>query len=272
MDLFGEPSDLERATAIPNLYLGSQGWSYSSWTGPFYPPGLKPGEYLSEYAKHFISVELDTTFYAIPAPSLVDHWNRSTPDGFVFAAKFPKLITHDKRLADCDGEVAAFMSVMTRLGRKLGPLVLQFDHQFRFDQFESLTRFVEKLPAGSRYAVEVRHRDWLHEEFFAYLSEKNVSLVLADYSYMPKLDRPTANFVYMRWLGHRKDVPDDHYAKVIRDRVKDLDHWSKVVKGLLEKKLPVFGYFNNHYMGHSPESIRQFLIRMKTAMGGGDGR
>lgn len=266
MDLFGEPSDIELATAIPDLYLGSQGWSYSSWTGPFYPPGLKPGEYLAEYAKHFISVELDTTFYAIPAPTLVDHWNRNTPDGFVFAAKFPKLITHDKRLEDCDREVAAFISVMSRLGGKLGPLVLQFDHQFKFERFESLTRFIEKLPAGRRYGVEVRHRGWLNEEFFGYLAGKNVSLVLADYSYMPRLDRATADFVYLRWLGKRKDVPDDHYEKVIRDRAEDILHWSKVVKELLSKKLPVFGYFNNHYMGHSPESIRQFLARMKKTL------
>jgi uncharacterized protein YecE (DUF72 family) len=269
MDLFGEPSDLELATAVPNLYLGSQGFSYSSWTGPFYPSGLKPGEYLSEYAKHFISVELDTTFYAIPAPSLVDHWNRNTPAGFVFAAKFPKLITHDKRLEDCDREVGAFISVMSRLDRKLGPLVLQFDSKFKYDRFESLSRFIEKLPAGPRYAVEVRHRGWLTEEFFAYLEGHNVSLVLADYAYMPKLDRTTADFVYLRWLGNRKDVPDDHYEKVIHERAKELDLWSKIVKGMVGRKLPVFGYFNNHYMGHSPESVRQFLGRMRKAMAGG---
>ena len=260
MDLFGEQSDLELASNFPNLFLGTQGWSYPSWIGSFYPQGTKASDYLSEYAKHFPTVEIDSTFYAIPRTSLIDHLNRSTPEGFIFSGKFPKIITHEKRLKDCEAEVDAFVKIMNRLGQKLGPLVLQFDYTFRADQFEVLARFLEHLPRELRYAVEVRHRGWLkREDFFELLSTHRVALVLADLYYMPKLDTVTTDFVYIRWLGNRKEVADDQYEKIILDKTKDLLHWSGVVKGFLDKNLRVFGYFNNHYMGHSPGSIRIFL-------------
>ena len=264
MDLFGELSDLEFSTSIPNLFLGTQGWSYPSWVGPFYPQGKKAKEYISEYARHFPTVEIDSSFYAIPNLSLVDHWNRSTPHGFIFSAKFPKVITHEKRLVDCDKELELFFGMMSHLDGKLGPLVLQFDYTFRADQFDVLGLFLEKLPKDNRYALEIRHRGWLKkEEFFELLSRHQVALVLADYAFMPKLDRVTTDFVYVRWLGNRKDVPDDQYEKIILDRTKELLHWSGVVKGFLDKNLRVYGYFNNHYMGHSPGSIRILLEMMR---------
>ncbi len=266
MDLFGEPSDLEVASGIPDLYLGTQGWSYASWVGPFYPEGTSAGGYLAEYARHFPTVELDTTFYAIPKPSLVDHWDRSTPEGFIFSAKFPKIITHEKKLEGCEAELTAFLQIMSRLGDKLGPLVLQFDYTFRFSQFDNLSQFLSKLPKDHRYAIEIRHRNWLKEEFYELLSNHKIALVLADYAYMPKLEKITADFAYIRWLGNRKDVPDDTYAKIILDRTKELQDWSKVVKGFIDKKIPVYGYFNNHYMGHSPGSIRIFLELIRKAI------
>ena len=205
-------------------------------------------------------------FYAIPRASLVERWHENTPEGFVFSAKFPKVITHDKRLQDCEKETSSFLEAMQPLGDKLRPLVLQFDYTFRFDQFDVLERFLDQLPTENRYAVEIRHRNWLKEEFFDLLSRKQVALVLADSAYMPKLRNLTTDFVYIRWLGNRKDVPDDHYEKIILDRVKELQDWADVVKGFIDKKVQVFGYFNNHYMGHSPGSIRIFMDRIREAL------
>jgi uncharacterized protein YecE (DUF72 family) len=267
MDLFEESSDLNLATQVPNLLLGTQGFSYSSWVGPFYPKGTKAGEYLSEYAKRLNTVELDTTFYQTPKPTLVDRWKNITPDNFIFTAKFPKLITHEKNLKDCDQDVSYFLSVMSQLGNKLGPLVLQFEYTFKVDQLDNLAAFLEKLPKEYRYAVEIRHRSWLKgEEFYNLLTKHRVALVLADLYYMPKLNKVTTDFVYIRWLGNRKDVPDDQYEKIILDRTKDLLHWSEVVKGFLKKGLPVRGYFNNHFQGHSPGSIRIFLEMIRKAI------
>lgn len=90
--------------------------------------------------------------------------------------------------------------------------------------------------------------------------------MLADYAYMPRLEKVTADFVCIRWLGNRMDIPDDSYTKIILDRTKELQGWSKVVKGFIDKKIPVYGYFNNHYMGHSPGSIRIFLELIRKAI------
>ena len=105
------------------IYLGTQGWSYPSWEGPFYPAGTTNKEYLPEYAKHFDTVELDTTFYAIPRGTTIAGWRERTPDGFRFAAKFPKVVTHEKELREAGLEANVFVEAMAGLGDKLGPLL-----------------------------------------------------------------------------------------------------------------------------------------------------
>src|SRR5215213_9243181 len=111
-----------------DLYLGTSSWTAPAWTGVFYPPGTPTSRYLSYYSRQFGTVEIDATFYATPAPSTVDGWRQRTPEGFVFAAKAPKAITHDKALVDCEGDVAHFTEVMERLGDRLGPILFQFKY------------------------------------------------------------------------------------------------------------------------------------------------
>src|ERR687887_1637926 len=101
---------------MSKLYLGTQGWSYKDWLGVFYPKGTDQGDYLEEYAKHFNTVEIDSTFYAIPRETTVQGWRERTPAGFVFAAKFPQMITHEKMLADAQMETHAFLATMGLLG------------------------------------------------------------------------------------------------------------------------------------------------------------
>jgi len=113
---------------IPNLYLGTSSWSAESWVGPFYPPGTSPVEFLSVYAGHYNTVEIDSTYYRIPSRKLVRGWYDRTPDGFIFSAKFPGDITHKKVLINCEGETEEFLGVMELLGEKLGPLLLQFPY------------------------------------------------------------------------------------------------------------------------------------------------
>jgi uncharacterized protein YecE (DUF72 family) len=111
-----------------SLYIGISAFTAAGWGGSFYPPGTKPADYLSYCAQHFNSVEIDSTFYRIPAEATVQGWAKKTPDGFVFAAKVPQVITHEKMLVDCDAEFKQFVDVMDCLGEKLGPLLLQFGY------------------------------------------------------------------------------------------------------------------------------------------------
>lgn len=132
------------------------------------------------FASQFSTVEIDSTFYAIPSRKLVQGWLERTPPGFIFAAKFPQEITHKKLLADCERETAEFLGVMELLGDKLGPLLLQFPYcnQQVFancDAFlERLARYLGQLPQTHRYAVEVRNRHWLAQPLLELLRERHV--------------------------------------------------------------------------------------------------
>jgi uncharacterized protein YecE (DUF72 family) len=249
-----------------NLYLGTQGWSYDSWVGNFYPAGTPASAFLEHYASEFDTVELDTTFYAIPRATTVSGWRERTPEGFRFAAKFPQVITHEKQLAGCAEETIAFLDTMTLLGDKLGPLLLQMPPAFNAGQMEDLNVFLMSLPTGFRYALEVRHRSWLAKETFAKLLEllrrQGVALCLVQHAWMPHLDEITAPFAYIRWLGRREDIPDDDYSHVRINRDAQLDPWAEQVARYLRAGTIVYGYFNNHYQGHSPASVRALQMRL----------
>jgi uncharacterized protein YecE (DUF72 family) len=251
---------------MENLYLGTQGWSYSSWVGNFYPAGTPAARYLDIYAHQFDTVELDTTFYAIPRLSTVDGWRERTPDGFRFAAKFPQVISHEKGLVDCGQETMAFLETMTHLDQKLGPLLLQMPPSFTIDGMPALTEYVAGLPTGFRYALEVRHSSWTkgaaHTALLDLLTKYGIALCLVQHAWMPRLDEVTAPFVYIRWMGRREDVPDDDFSRVRVEREAQLDTWATQIKGYLGRGLPVYGYFNNHYQGHSPASVRSIQERL----------
>lgn len=239
-----------------SVWLGTQGFSFKDWVGPFYPEGTSQSTYLEEYAKRFPIVEIDSTFYGTPRANTVEGWKRRSPPDFLFAAKFPQLITHEKKLERALGDAEAFIGVMQALGDKLAVLTLQFAYDFTPDYFNALEAFLGALPKGVRYAVEVRNRGWLNPEFGEMLSERRVALVLQDLHYMPRLDWITADFTVIRWLGRRKDIT--RFDRIQIDRSDELNTWAERVRGFREDGIEIFGFFNNHFAGHSPESVRQF--------------
>lgn len=238
------------------LYLGTQGFSFEDWVGPFYPAGTSKTAYLEQYAERLPVVEIDSTFYGVPRAATVQKWRERTPPEFRFAAKFPKLITHEKKLDRALGDAEAFIGTMQALGDKLAVLVLQFAYDFTPDLWDRLDSFLAALPGGTRYAVEVRNRGWLKPELREMLSQHNAALVLQDLHYMPKLDWITADFTVIRWLGRRKDIA--RFDEIQIDRSQDLGEWAQKVSRFLADGVTVYGFFNNHFAGHSPESVRQF--------------
>jgi uncharacterized protein YecE (DUF72 family) len=238
------------------LLLGTQGFAFDDWVGPFYPPGTAKADYLARYAEHFTTVEIDSTFYGTPRPAVVRGWHRRTPPEFRFAAKFPRSITHEKQLAEAEEEAAEFVSVMQGLEEKLALLTLQFAFDFSPDRLDRLDRFLDRLPEGPRYAVEVRHRGWLTPAFGQALRARGVALVLQDLYYMPRMDWLTAPFTVIRWLGRRSDI--ERFDRLQIDRSRELITWASRVQRFLDAGVDVYGYFNNHFAGHSPASVRQF--------------
>jgi uncharacterized protein YecE (DUF72 family) len=245
------------------ILLGTQGFAFDDWVGPFYPSQTPKVGYLEAYARHFRTVEIDSTFYGEPRASVVHGWAERTPEGFVFSAKFPQVITHEAKLAGAEEAAGSFVQTMMGLGPKLGVLTLQFAFDFGPENLDRLGRFLAALPRGPRYAVEVRNRGWLVSKapdavppLRETLSRHNVALVLQDLYYMPRVDWITADFTVVRWLGRRSDI--ERFDRIQIDRTEVLKRWAVQAEKFLEQGVDLYGYFNNHFAGHSPASARQF--------------
>jgi uncharacterized protein YecE (DUF72 family) len=240
------------------LYLGTSGWSYADWEGTVYPPGTTPAGRLAEYVKHFTTVEIDSTFYGTPKRTSVERWRNVAPRGFLFAAKFPQEVTHERNLVGSGAEAERFVRTMAELGDRLGPLLLQLPPSFDVEGMGVLEDFLKRLPEGPRYAVEVRHRSWISSDLPELLRECEAALTLVDYPRMPRMEEATTDFVYIRWLGNRREFPEGH-THLKKDRDDDLLWWSDIVDRFLEEGRTVFAYANNHYQNHSPSTLERFL-------------
>jgi uncharacterized protein YecE (DUF72 family) len=231
-------------------------------------------------------VECDATFYRIPSAKTVDGWRERTPPGFLFSAKLPQEITHDKGLVDCAAPLSEFLSVMERLGDKLGPILAQFAyvakganaHEYATgDDFcRRLASFLDLWPEKRTLAIEVRNATWIAPPLIDLLKARGVALALSAYYTMPapeKLfagpDPRTTELSYVRFIGDHKKM-DAFVAKLKTegkragdwsapavDRTAELKRWAVALKA--SAKGPVLAYFNNHYAGFAPNSARLFL-------------
>ncbi|MCA9898951.1 MAG: DUF72 domain-containing protein [Anaerolineales bacterium] len=237
-------------------HLGTMGFGYKQWLGPFYPAGMAPKNYLAHYSTLFDAVEIDSTFYGTPRPESVVRWRQSTTDHFTFCLKTPKAITHEARLTDGIEAMAEFVETAVLLQEKLGCILIQFGPAFTYAQVEELRQFLSQLPPTARYAVEFRHESWVRPEVVDLLRPFNICLTATDYIHLPKTITPTADFLYLRFIG-----PHGQYAtkdKELVDKTADLQAWYAQIKPLLPQFQHIFGFFNNDYSGFSPKTCNRF--------------
>jgi uncharacterized protein YecE (DUF72 family) len=246
----------------PSIRLGTQGWSYPDWIGTFYPPGSRQEDYLPFYAEVFDTVELDTTFYHPPKPSVVRSWARHTPETFRFAAKVPQAITHTARLASVGEQLEEFARALDPLGDRLGPLLVQLPAEFERDAgtIGVLDRFLAAAPQPVRLAVEFRHRSWQVAPIFDLLRRRRAAFAWTEWRDLPRVPEVTTDFLYLRWLGDRRDI--DRYDRVQVDRGASFDAWERDLRRVLPEVHEVYGYFNNHWAGHSPSSANAMKRRL----------
>ena len=240
---------------MAEIRLGTQGWSYSDWVGAFYPPQSKPTDYLRFYSQVFDTVELDTTFYSTPRPDLVRSWAENTPDSFLFTAKLPQVITHEKHLKDCARQLDSFVSAMRLLGPKLGALLIQCPPDFHYEEVAALQAFLPLLPRDVSFAIEFRHRSWLRDDVLDLLRLHNVAWCVIDLYYMPRVPHLTADFSYVRWLGDRRQIAQ--FDRIQIDRSQQTEKWAGVLQDMASRVRRIYGFYNNHYAGHSPASVNQ---------------
>lgn len=254
-----------------DLYIGTIGWTYKDWSGPFYPHDLEQKDFLVYYAQVFNALEIDTTFHGIPRPEVVTSWYTKTPESFRFTAKLPKAITHERGLVDVDELLTPFLSSIALLGPRLGCLLVQLPPGLhRTDVTVSrVAAFLNVLPTSDfRFAVEFRHPSWIHTGTFELLRNHNVAWTIQDHPpLMPIVIELTADFTYIRWMGADDDPRIFGDREVVVNRTEDILRWADVLrKTILPSVNTAFGFFNNHYAGHSPANCNQLKRLMGLAV------
>lgn len=228
----------ERGYGFVVIWIGTSGWVYADWRGRFYPESLPQREWLGYFCARFPTVELNNSFYRLPTEEAFMRWARSTPDGFLFAVKASRFITHLKRLRDPDEPLELFWSRATKLGSRLGPVLFQLPPRFPVDP-ERLARFIEALPAGIRAAFEFRDRSWETDEVFEMLDRAGCAFVYADRPGARVPDVVTGGWAYIRFHQGRVTGPGYARSKLIR--------WADRITTL--RASDTFIYFNNDTHG-----------------------
>lgn len=265
------------------IRVGTSSFSSTDWVGPFYPLKTAPGDFLAYYSTIFNTVEIDSTYYAIPSKHTVVGWKNKTPDNFIFAIKFPRSIVHAGKTSQPDSSKLLlpeftykdrdrFIETMDELGERLGPLLLQFPYfsksAFKSPEpfYERLNRFLDNLPKNHRYAVEIRNRQWLNREFADILRNYQTALALVDHAWMPHADEIdsainpyTTDFNYIRLIGDRNEIESitKTWGKEVINRDDRLKRWAKSLEKMTNQKQLTFVYINNHYAGHAPATARK---------------
>ncbi len=241
------------------VLLGTSGWSYKEWEGNFYRRGEK--RKLRAYASVFNTAEIDSTFYRNPSKGTVMGWIRYSPDDFMFTAKLPKLITHDKKLGlkgAIKQDLAFFLDLMEplQLSGKLACLLIQLPPKYSFNS-ENLEEFFKLLDPRFRYAVEFRNISWIRDETWRLLKDYSVAYTNVDEPLLPGETHFTSDFSYFRWHGRGEKIWFDYqYSK------DELDKWVPKIEEAKLKTKRILGYFNNHYHGYAPENALYLVERI----------
>jgi uncharacterized protein YecE (DUF72 family) len=238
----------------PRILIGTSGWSYRSWRGPFFPEALPARLHLAFYAERFATAELNGVFYRTPTEAAVRGWAEQTPDDFVFAWKASKFITHWKRLKETSvNSIALLESRLRLLGRKAGPILFQLPPNFEKDR-ERLRHFLKLLPARRRYAFEFRHPSWYEDNILDLLRDNDIALCISDHRDAPAPWVATADFVYVRGHG-----PSGQYRG--RYRAETLEGWKRRLMAMRSAGRTAYVYFDNDQKSAAPADALK-LMRM----------
>jgi uncharacterized protein YecE (DUF72 family) len=237
---------------MSRILIGTSGWSYASWRGPFFPREVMVKHHLQFYATQFSTAELNGVFYRTPTIEAVRGWRDNTPEDFVFAWKASKFITHWKRLTDKSrNSVALLESRLRILGRKAGPVLLQLPPMFTAN-YDRLASFLRLLQARRRYAFEFRHPSWYEPAVLRLLREHDISLCLSDHHDAPAPWQVTASFVYVRGHGPGGRYKGHYSDRTLRSWARDIAKWKRGGRD-------VYVYFDNDQKSAAPADALRLM-------------
>jgi uncharacterized protein YecE (DUF72 family) len=253
---------VKKSLAGTLLRIGCSGWQYRHWRGVFYPADLPTARWLPYYAEHFNTVEINNSFYRLPEAGTFDAWRVRAPADFVYAVKASRYLTHMKKLKDPHDPLRLFFSRARHLKRSLGPVLYQLPPRWSLN-LERLNTFLAALPARRLHAVEFRDPSWYVKDVFDSLARRRVALCLHDMEGSTTSRMVVGPFVYARFHGPVK------YGGRYSDN--QLEAWADWCAVQIEKRVPVYAYFNNDTGGHAPRDAVRLRSMIEARLGRGAG-
>lgn len=225
------------------MYIGTSGWHYDHWKGPFYPAGTGSSDFLRFYAERFGSVEINSSFYRLPDEDTLRTWAETVPGDFIFTVKASRYITHLKKLKDPETTLPKLLERIKALGERLGPVLFQLPPNWNCNA-ERLRYFLKVLPEGYRYAFEFRDPSWFNDEVNGLLRDVNAAFCIYDFNGRQSPQTVTADFIYVRLHG-----PDGAYEG--RYGTEILQQWAERIREWWDREKAVYFYFDNDQSGYA---------------------
>ncbi|MBD3270929.1 MAG: DUF72 domain-containing protein [Elusimicrobia bacterium] len=236
------------------IIIGTSGWHYTHWIGPFYPHNQDRKRFFEYYKNIFQTVEINNSFYRLPKKEVLRDWHNAAPEGFIFSIKASRYITHVKRLKEPVQSLKKFIEVLPYLKNSLGPVLFQLPPRFRCNH-ERLEQFLQALPRQYRYTFEFRDTSWFNDKTYALLSDHRCALCLYYFEekYSPLV--VTADFVYIRLHGSEDKYTGKYSPTQIREWATRILEWHAHNKR-------IYCYFDNDQYGYAPQNARELIAQV----------
>lgn len=231
------------------LRIGTSGWSYKHWKGLFYPDDLPSKNWLQYYIEHFDTVELNVSFYRLFPRKMFEAWQNKVPEGFLYAVKLWRGITHLKKLAVTAESLKDVCERIEGLGKALGPILVQLPPGLHLN-IPLLENFAKMCPPQLRWALEVRHSSWFVDDLWDLLTEHKIAFCIADAPGKPFPREVTADFIYARFHGEQRTYAGKYSKNTLKD-------WAAFLHDMLQDEKDVFTYFNNDIDGHAVTDAKE---------------
>lgn len=239
---------MERTTVSGRVHIGCSGWTYKHWRGIFYETGLPQKRWFERYAKEFDTVEINNSFYRLPAGSTFRRWREQAPNGFCYAVKANRYLTQAKKLLECEEPLARMLDAVRELGSHLGPVLYQLPPSFSIN-LERLRQFLEVLPRDPTSVFEFRNTQWYHKETYDLLNSFGASFCVHDMAGSASERIAVGPIGYVRFHGAA-----GKYWGRYADR--DLLSWADWIGSEARQGRSVWCFFNNDIHGHAIEDAR----------------
>ncbi|MEA2109008.1 MAG: DUF72 domain-containing protein [Pseudomonadota bacterium] len=245
--------------AKSKIHIGTSGWSYDHWKGPFYPEELPNSQMLGYYSQHLQTVEINNSFYHLPRKSTLKRWRDTVPENFVFTAKASRYITHMKKLKNPEKSLSSFLNHISTLEDKLGPILFQLPPHWHFNA-ERLENFLRYLSNEFSYAFEFRDKSWLNEHTCELLSRYDVAFCIYELDGFLSAKKITTNFVYVRLHGPGAPYQGSYDSRTLTDWAEAFSSWSA-------QGHAIYCYFDNDQSGYAAQNA-EFLQSMLQGQSG----